>query len=192
MYFDAYPKGIEQIGNVITVDRIYVCDVLDPNFTVSYGIISPSGDYVVDVNNVLLDENNADYRKTYSFVANEFGNYLVSIDTQDSLGNSDLLVYAISVADTTGPIVLTKWELKDKLKIGEAVTISELVIKDTGSEIFTVSAFIIQPNMRTMSVEVGAGYAFRTAGTYVLCYTVSDESGNVTLYTHTFIVGQGE
>ena len=188
VYFDTYANGYERIGNTITVNRIFVCDVLDPNFEVKYCIKDPKGRYVVDVNGLTLNEDNADYTKAYSFIATEYGNYMVNMYVCDSIGNEKLYAYAIKVDDSQGPAVALKSEMKDYLKVGEAFTVSELSIVDDKSEIFEIYAYIIKPNMLTETVNVGKAYSFGNAGQYVLCYVVKDEAGNTAILTHTFAV----
>lgn len=188
VYFDTYPNGVETIGNTITVERIYVFDVLDPDFTVSYSIKSPSGKYVVDINGVTLNGDNASYENDYSFVGNEYGKYVVTMYVCDSSDNEETYAYSITVADVEGPTVSLKSELKGSLKIGEAFKVCELNVKDDKSEEFVISAYIIKPSMMTETVEIGKSYSFDKKGSYVLGYVVQDESGNSTVLLHTFIV----
>ena len=189
VYFDTYANGYEEIGKTIKVDRIFVCDVLDPNYEVKYSIKTPSGKYVVDVNGVTLNEENTDYTKAYSFVATEYGNYMVNMYVCDSIGNEKLYAYAIRVEDLQGPTIALKSELKTNLKIGETFTVSELTITDNKSEKFEIYAYVIKPSMLTATVEIGSTYSFSKAGEYVLCYIVKDENGNATAISHKFIVG---
>ena len=189
VYFDTYAKGYEEIGNTVTIDRIFVCDVLDPNFEVKYSIKNQRGDYVVDVNGLVLNENNTDYTKAYTFVAAEYGNYMVNMYVCDSTGNEKLYAYAIKVDDLQGPAIRLDVALKDRLEIGETFTVSNLTITDNKSEKFEVYAYVIKPNMLTETVKVGSSYSFGKAGEYVLCYVVKDEAGNTSVLTHTFIVG---
>lgn len=188
VYFDTYSNGVETIGNTIIVERIYVFDVLDTDFTVAYSIKSPSGNYVVDVNGVTLNGANASYEKQYSFVGNEYGKYVVTMYVCDSSDNEETYAYSITVADVEGPTVSLKSELKSNLKIGEAFKVCELNVTDDKSEKFEISAYIVKPSMMTETVEIGKSYSFSKKGQYVLGYVVRDESGNSTILLHTFIV----
>lgn len=188
IYFETYSDGVEKIGATVTVKRIFVFDVLDTDYSVSYSIKTPSGQYVVDVNGTVLNEDNASYEEDYSFIASEYGRYLVTILVEDSSLNKGIYAYSITVADVEAPTVELKSKLKDNLKVGEAFVVSELNVTDDKSEECEILAYVIKPSMMTEEVEVGKAYQFNKKGQYVLCYVVRDEAGNSTVLTHTFVV----
>lgn len=188
VYFETYSGGVEEIGSTVTVNRIFVFDVLDPDYNVSYSIKTPSGVYVVDVNGVTLDATNANYEQDYSFIVSEYGRYTVTIYVKDSSSNEEIYAYSITVADVESPTVELKSELKNNLKVGESFVVSELNVTDDKSESFEIFAYVIKPSMMTEEVEVGKTYQFNKKGQYVLCYVVRDETGNSTVLTHTFAV----
>ena len=74
--FSTYKEGYRQVGDLIQLERIYVADVLDPNYSVKYYVFAPSGKFVVSVDGESLDWD-TDYTKEYSFVATEKGKYTV-------------------------------------------------------------------------------------------------------------------
>ena len=46
--FELYQGGVHQVGDFITIQPVYLGDVLDPNYTVDYWIETPtSGEYAV-------------------------------------------------------------------------------------------------------------------------------------------------
>jgi len=186
--FKSYVGELKKIGDLISVDRIYVQDVLDVDFTVKYSIMSPNGDYVVDENGLLLSEDNTDYTKAYTFRARMQGNYLVNMVVMDSCGNSATYAYAIKVGDATPPTVSLAKELPTQIKLGETIEIATLKIIDDTSKECSVYVSVIAPYMSSYPINVGDHFKAVERGTYVLCYTVSDEVGNTTCFTYEFKV----
>ena len=188
VWFESYAGGVKSVGDLITVEGIAVGDVLDPDYTVSYCIIRPNGEYVVDENGLMLSAQNTDYKKAYTFRTTEYGYYKVEIIATDSVGNSTNYEYTISVADIEAPVVTLKKEMPKEIKAGEALTISELFISDNISKECSVSVNVGTPMMLTVKVEMGKSYVFTAKGTYCISYVIKDAKGNTTVVTHDFEV----
>ena len=188
VWFETYDGGVKSVGDLITVKGIAVCDILDPDYTVSYCIKRPNGEYVVDENGLMLSAQNTDYRKTYTFRATEYGYYAVEIIVQDFMGNSSNFEYTISVADIEAPVVSLKATMPTEIKAGESLTISALDISDNISKECSVSVNVSTPVMLTVKVEIGKAYSFTTKGMYSISYVIKDEKGNTTVIMHDFKV----
>ncbi len=188
VWFETYGGGVKSVGDLITVERIFVCDVLDPEYTVSYCIKRPNGEYVVDENGLMLSVQNADYTKAYTFRATEYGYYAVEMVVSDFFGNSSRFEYTISIADVKAPVVSFRQEMPTEIKSGKALTISELDISDDISETFSVSVNVSTPMMLTVEAEMGKAYVFTAKGAYCISYVIKDEKGNTTVVTHNFKV----
>ena len=186
--FEAYDGGIKSVGDLITVKGIYVCDVLDPDYTVAYCIKRPNGEYVVDENGLMLSPQNTDYAKDYTFRATEYGYYTVGITVEDFFGNMSNFEYTISVDDAEAPVAVLKTEMPTEVKAGEAFTISEVDVFDNITRECTVDVDLMTPLMLTVDVEAGKAYSFTMKGVYTVCYIIKDGKGNTAIITHDFRV----
>ena len=188
VWFEAYDGGLKSVGDLITVAGIAVGDVLDPDYTVSYCIKRPNGEYAIDENGLVLSAQNTDHTKTYTFRAVEYGYYTVEISAKDFVGNTAGFEYTINVDDTEAPVATLQEEMPTEIKAGEAFTISALDVLDNITKECSVDVNLMTPFMLTVKVEMGKTYSFATKGTYCISYTVKDAKGNTTIITHSFKV----
>lgn len=188
VWFQTHRGGVKQVGGMITVEGIAVCDVLDPDYEVSYCIKRPNGEYVIDENGLVLSSENTDYTKDYTFRAIEYGFYIVEITAKDFSGNMARFEYTINVDDIESPVVELQTQMPKEIKVGEALIISNVNVFDNISEECSIEVDVITPLMITVDVEADKAYSFTAKGTYYVCYIIKDAKGNTTIITHDFKV----
>jgi hypothetical protein len=188
IYFTNYTEGNRQVGDLITIDRIYVADVLDPNYTVQYYVLAPSGKFVISTNGELLDMD-TDYTKPYSFVATENGKYVVYMEIADSAGNGELYAYSINVINTQAPEI-TLSGIQTEVTAGKSVVLAEATVTDnvTPAEELKVFVVVICPNWETVMAEAGKTFKPDQYGTYTVWYYVTDGDGNIATKSYQFTV----
>ena len=126
--FNKYEEGKVEVGDVITVNRIFVGTVFTDNYKVEYSVIAPNGEYVTDINGKVLSPNNALHNETYQFVASMLGSYRVTFKATTSIyiyGQTieftDFGSYAINVTDTEPPTIILNGAISNTYKVGERI-----------------------------------------------------------------------
>ena len=187
--FENYAHGERKIGDTVSIPRIYVGDVLDPNVTVTYSIYAPDRTYVKDINGVILQA--VDYTMDYSFVVEQLGTYSVSMRAEDSFGNYNVYSYGITVSDTQAPILVLSPGVEE-CNLGETVELKQAIIKDNFDEETSVFVIVMLPEGRTEEIKIdGSGaYIFtpKTLGKYEIWYYTVDTVGNVKMVSYTLTV----
>lgn len=186
--FTPYTKGERQIGDVIHLERVYVSDILDPNYTVSYYVLTPSGAFAKSIDGELLDMD-TDYTKEVSFIAAENGRYDVYMEVTDSVGNGELYAYSVEVVNKDGAKI-TLSNVKTTVKAGSQITLAKASVTDnlTPSEELEIHVIICTPSWTMETVKNGQKYTPKQYGTYTVYYYVTDSDGNITMESYQFTV----
>lgn len=186
--FSNYTEGQRQVGDLIKIDRIYVADLLDPNYGVNYYVLAPSGKYVVSVDGEVLDKD-TDYKKDYSFLATENGKYIVYMEVEDSVGNSEVYAYSINVINTQAPVI-TLSGVKTEVSAMSSITLATATVSDnvTPAEAMKVFVVVLCPNWETVMAENGKEFKPDQYGTYTVWYYVTDGDGNIAMKSYQFTV----
>lgn len=184
--FEKYKNGIHYLGDVVEIERIWVCDVLDPDYTVEYSVKGPDGQYARDINGNSLNRE-TDYTKSHCFKAMMIGNYNVNIVVADSCGNEQRYSYAIIVTDGVEP-VLRFGAGATECMLGESITLKKATGYDNITEEFDIYIYICSPLLNMVEVKMGSSYKPTQKGTYVVYAYAQDEHGNVGMTSYTFEV----
>lgn len=178
--------GDKAVGDVIDIERIYVADVLDPNYTVNYTVVGPDGQYVSTLGGVVLD-GNASYNKQHSFKALMLGRYVVSIKVNDSFDNQTNYSYAIEVKDNKSPtIILGEGETSASLE--KNITLKTATATDNYTEKMEIDVYIRRPDYAYEVATNGGSYTPTQKGTYTVFYYTVDEYGNIAIAEYQFTV----
>ena len=188
LYYELYSGGKKKLGEKITIQRIYLSDVLAPYCSAEYSIKSPDGNYVVDENGVVLSEENTDYTKNYTFEVKEYGIYIVSMKIVDAFGNDDLIAYGISITDSTPPIVNLINKETQTVNVGSSVSIRKATANDDISGELAVYAYLVSPTLYTQEYKMGQKVILNQKGIYHVYYYAYDEAGNAGFAEYTIIV----
>ena len=184
--FERYMNGIHYVGDVVEIDRIWVCDVLDPDYTVEYSVKGPDGQYAKDMNGNSLNTA-TDYTKAQRFKVTMIGNYIVNIVVRDSCENEQKFSYAIIVTDGEAP-VLRFASGATECALGESITIRKAMGYDNITEQLDIYIYVCTPLLNMVEVKMGTSYKPDQKGTYVVYAYAQDEHGNVGMTSYTFEV----
>ena len=187
IFFDIPDTNKFRIGDLITLSDLKVGDVLDSDVTVAYDVFAPDETNVISEEGVLL-QGKIDYTRKYTFRATQLGEYRVRVSATDSVGNRQVYAFVVSVEDLTAPTVTLREKLPTELKVGEILTVSDIMVKDDLSTTFKTSIVLIAPMGEHKELAVGGKVKFTAAGVYKLYYMVTDESDNTTTLCYTITV----
>ena len=186
--FSIYQGAEKQVGDLIEIERIYVADVLDPNYTVKYYVLAPSGKFAVSLEGETLDYD-TDYTKEYSFLATESGKYNVYMEVEDSVGNSEIFAYSVPVVNKEAPVI-TLSGTYEEAKAGKSVILATATVTDdeTPAAEMEVYVVVVCPNWETLMAENGKEFKPDQYGTYTVWYYVTDGNGNIAMQSYQFTV----
>lgn len=194
LIFSTYGGGVVELGDIVTVDRVYAGSVFARDITVSYSIVGPDGKFVKDIKGVELSSANAVYSNVYQFKADQLGAYRIAISAISSIkiGNETVQFmnaqsYAINVTDTISPKITLLSSIAKTYKLGETFKMPEVTVTDNLSEDLKVITYIVDPN----DVYVDCtekDYVFEELGTYKVKFMAIDEAHNISIRTFEFEV----
>lgn len=182
--------GSVRVGETVTVNEASAVDVLDPMARVSVTVRKPNGETATSVDGVLLDH--AACTQKYGFVAEEYGDYLVSYTAVDAFGGNTMTFnYVVGVFDEDAPVIAVKGTPASVGKVGEAFVLPSLQVSDnvSAAENIVVSRCVFTPKGVMTYIGTNSNAFVPTyAGEYTVFVTAYDEAGNVATYTHKITV----
>lgn len=192
--FELYQGGVHQVGDFITIQPVYLGDVLDPNYTVDYWIETPtSGEYAVSVDGVLLNRENAKHNHEYVIQARQNGYYSVYIQAKDEFGPKVTLSYSIVVSDTQSPNIYLIGDVEDSCQLGDTIRLKDAVTNDNVSLDMELLVYVYSPSSELQRIQIIDGYEGywfkpKEKGKHMVYYYIFDEAGNRAMQSYTFIV----
>lgn len=182
--------GDYDINTIYTLNKAGIGDVLDPNFKAFIRVKDPEGNIVTSINGILLDEN-ASYNVEYQFKLEKFGIYQVYYEAVDTNENKASYTFVINVVDKEVPIVTILNPVTEG-KVGEAINVASISVKDNYSEKFNIYVCLVDPDGISYSLTrveidntiINKSFTTSVAGDYQIYYYVSDEAGNVTIVSY--------
>ena len=181
-------SGDNSLGNIVTLPKIVVADVFASYFTVKLIVKTPTDNYVVSEDGVLLDETCNPFRE-YSFALKEYGSYYIAYSVEDELGGTNYFKeYNINVIDNVAPEVFLDTTKNIRFELGETIKIVDYTIKDdvTASEECKVFIVIARPDLQKVVFEndTSASMRFDMKGEYIIWISVTDEANNMTFASY--------
>ena len=189
-WFEVSSRETYRINDEVSLGHIYYGDVLDSSSAVYITITSPSGEFVTSTSGNILNKY-VGRAEDCNFRVTEYGDYMIRYTVTDSNDNDKTYGYSISVKDIVAPTAELVSDMPEKVKAGEAFTLSEIAYEDDVSkaENCVVTVILIGgPVGDVKTLEAGKTYNFNTKGSYYLYYIVADEANNTVVLCHRFIV----
>ena len=187
LYYDLYSGGKKTVGDMVTITRLYLSDVLAPSFSVDYSVKGPDGNYVTDINGVILSPENMDYTKDYVFEIPAYGRYFVSIKIADAFGNDDEFAYGINISDSSAPEISLEDNNTQTVKVGSSITIRKATAVDNINGKVDIYAYLVSPTLYTQEYKIGDTVVLNHKGIYHVYYYAYDEVGNVSFAEYTIV-----
>ena len=175
--FYKYAQGERRVGDVVTLERVFAQDVLDPDFNVVIAVKAPDGTFVDTKGNDLL-----------SFKTTQIGTYNVVITASDSSNNEQKYSYSINVVDTTAPMIKLPLGLKDSVKLGASVNISKPAVSDNRTAKPEIYAYVVNPDYSVTELTIGKSFMPNQYGEHTVYYYAVDEDGNRSFAVYSFTV----
>lgn len=188
LVFHDYSGGEINVGDKIDISRVYVGDVLDPNYSVSYYIQKPDGTFAVSDDGIVLSSANAKYYLDYVVTADMNGRYLVYMSPSDSRNNVPQS-YTINVVDGNPPTINLAADGDLVGSVGKAIKLRTPIVSDDITTNMSVTVYGMKPNGKLVLVD-GETLKFTpdVAGEYGIYYYAVDERGNAVINDYTVIV----
>lgn len=182
------------IGDVYTIGRVVVGDVLAPNSHAYLTVKTPSGEIAESIDGIRLSK--VDATKDYQINMAEYGDYKVSILAVESANwkknpNESPSNYTITVIDGEKPTITFENDFKTNLSVGERLVIPKFTVSDNFSKPEDITVLIMVINPKGMPVYLyGETNAVKCeyVGEYKVCFYVYDQMGNLTTVEKTVTV----
>ena len=189
IWFNVSTQNTFKINETIELFKIECGDVLDANVDWYLDVISPSEQYVTSEQGVLLQNYKGD-TKGISFRLTEYGEYFVIVVAVDGSENGQVYNYSITVSDCIAPTATLAQKIPKNLKVGEAFTVSEVIVTDdvSSADKCKVNVLLFGLNGDFHELEIGKAYNLQEKGVYYLYYMITDEAGNVLMISKTITV----
>lgn len=174
---------VVKLGETVTISKALCIDVLDPfvngNVSVSFG-----KNYVQSVDGAELK--NQDLSRDWQFVANAYGDYIVTYVATDGAGRKQQYNYIVTVLDSGLPVITVNGSVKSSVALGEAVELPSATVTDDVDGDIVCKVFVFGPDS---SVRFPAEtFTPNKKGVYRICYTAVDKAGNVSTVEFTLEV----
>ncbi len=188
LVFHDYSGNELNIGDKMLIGRIYVGDVLDPNYSVSYYIQKPDGTFAVSDDGIELSSANAKYDVDYVVTADMNGRYLIYMSPSDSRNNLPQS-YTIEVVDGVPPTINLSADGDLTGSVGKEIKLRTPTVSDDVTQAMTVSVYVLKPNGKLENVSVHSlKYTPDVAGEYSVYYYAIDERGNAVINEYTVAI----
>ncbi len=178
IYLEGVYGGSAKVGDTISLNDVYVGDVIDPNPTVELRVTGPDG-VVKDLNGVSIA--GVVPESGMAFKIENYGTYSVTYTAADVSGAPQTFKYNISVIDDVAPVIEALGEMKSECKLNQKVVVPEISATDnvTAPENLSIWRYVELPTGRIVELPEGADSFYASyAGDYRVLYVVYDEAGN--------------
>lgn len=179
-------KGERVLNEEIVIGATYAQDVLDPDIDFSMYVLTPSGEYAVSKDGVVLDSL-ANPERDYVIAVKEYGSYTVQYECEDASGNKTTYSYVFKVVDTTPPTV-SFGEHQTEGKVGDTVAVAEITTQDNYTNCTTVIKVKGANGSFINLNKDGNSFVATSAGEYTVYYLVYDENYNLTTVSYTVTI----
>ena len=183
IYYAGFGDGDQKIGDIVTLDRIYVADVVCPGVKVEYYVKHQNGKYAKDVNGIELSAQNTDYTQKYQIEMTEYGRYTVTMRVTDLFGNSAAYTYNFSCVNLQSVKIEILDDQSESAKLGETVTIKSFQVPNFEMDELVVRIFIKDPE-GVMKQVIDNVFVPDLRGEYVVSYYVTDVDGNMDMASY--------
>lgn len=188
LVFHDYSGDEINVGDKMVISRIYVGDVLDPNYSVSYYVQKPDGTFAVSDDGVELSSANAKFDKDYVVTADMNGRYLVYMSPSDSRNNMPQS-YTIEVVDGKAPTIVLAADGDFSGTVGKEVKLRTPSASDDITENIAVSVYVMCPNGKLETIDANVlKFTPNVKGEYGVYYYAIDERGNAVVNDYTIVV----
>ena len=177
-------KGEVLLGEVFTVDSVFVKDVLDNQVTVSYSVKAPNGKYAVSVDGVTLDET-ADYSRSYQIQATTLGKYKVSVVAEDSsLNRNTSNSYFITVTEREKPTITLSSDYATTASVGETVAVASFTVTDDVNGDKCKTYLFVKDSKGVISKVEDNAITVTEAGVYEIIFVCYDSCENMSTVSY--------
>ena len=175
-----------EIGTIAEVYSAIAADVFSPEVYVGITVRDPDGNIVRDVDGVALD--NVSFDKSYFIKLEKYGTYSIKYSAEDWMENPRNYPRVIDVTDDAAPEITLQGEVKTKLKKGNKMKIPTATVTDNVDTEVKVFAYLVNPEGKISSVEMGKKVLFDKVGIYQLRYMTIDTFGNINIVVYEITV----
>lgn len=162
-------SGPIEKGETVVVPPAISCDVLSGTSTIRVMVIDPSGKVCLQ----------GDCSESLSFVANDYGTYIVRYTAEDGFENLSKNEIKLYAADREAPQITVNGTVVQTIRQGEEWIVPAAQVADNVSQNLSVTVALQYPGGRYEIIAAGEKIAFSETGTYRLVYFCFDEDYNL-------------
>jgi hypothetical protein len=186
--------GYHKIGDVITIVRPSVSDILAPYTENGSGlmVVAPDGSYAVSVDGVRLD-GTCDANREYKLELTQTGAYSIQYSYRNQNGQTATFLCGPTVLNSSAPVLLVEGKTdgqQDKASLGDTIATAPYTVTDddtTGNKLKNWCS-VIYPSGVLKLLKSGASFQATEKGIYTVFYCAYDEIGNYSTFMYTIKV----
>ena len=171
---------VAELGETVTVSKALILDVLNPlvqgSITVSFGKT-----YVTSIDGVQLQKQSVN--RDWQFIANEYGDYIVSYEATDGAGRTQRYNYIVTVLDSGNPEITVNGSIVSSVNIGETIQLPTATVTDDVDSEIECRVYVFGPDYSVRFVN--GSFKPNKKGNYRVCYTAVDGAGNISIVEFT-------
>ena len=181
--------GEKSLNDVVEILPCYAYDVLTPDVVAYVSVKAPNGQYVQDLDGVLLNgKGEARAGVLRKVQLTQYGTYEFVITAQDTAGNPARFPFTAYVYPNELPkIEISKETVKGS--VNKAVSLNNYTISGVSDlSKCTVFTTVMKPNGTVEYLGKATSYLAKEKGTYIVRIMVMDEYGNLGEATFTLMI----
>jgi hypothetical protein len=192
--------GLYNKNDIYHLAPALASDTLYADISASVTVRTPSGEIVLDVNGLALENVPAD--KVYDIKLSEYGQYRVKYEARDALMEGTI-EHTINVFDNKAPRITVADTWSATAKLGETVELPELYVSDDSATLEEMHVFRFVRNPYGKAVSFGQDFivteygqlkyykytfTFNNVGVYTFYNVAYDGAGNQKIVEYTVTV----
>lgn len=176
-------SGDRELGSTIVLEPAFAFDVLDPKVDFSLTVTSPSGDFVKATDGTLLD-GTCDTAVQYEIKLDQYGDYTILYQAEDSSGRRIKHTFGVTVTDTEKPKI-TLGTKTTSGSVGKNIKTADYSCSDNITAASEIKSFVyvLRPDGIMQTVSGNSFYA-DIKGEYSVIYAAFDSAGNMAVESY--------
>ncbi len=183
--------GYHQVGDVITIAKADVSDILSPYVEsgLSVKVLAPDGSVVTSLDGVRLD-GTCSASRVYQVKLQQVGAYSIQYTYKNQKNLENRYIGGPTVLNSVAPTLMVEGVTDGqqiKASVGDTIKTAPYSVSDDDTELKEVKHWcsVIYPSGVLKLVNSGASFEAKEKGLYTVLYVAYDETGNTSMFAYT-------